>query len=294
MIWLIHAIAIPSLIAETPKIETVLIACGGEYVFLIEPTFGEKDREDWLWSWKAASSEEIDPEAHAWFRSTDDCKPYGDSILITSSSGGVALVDRVYLHCKFYTFAKNAHSACLAPRNRVAVAASFGGDQLMLFQMGKEPRQDKPLAVLPLKGAHGVEWDSEQRRLWALGTDDLLLVEVREEGATVELAIESSWKLPTTGGHDLSPTADGKGFFVTSNTNVYRFEKATGTFSLVPKLANLAKVKSVDQHRETGEIVYHQAEGKNWWSDTIRFKGINEVIRIPGERLYKVRWDLPR
>src|SRR5690606_39665031 len=143
---------------------------------------------------------------------TADCKPYGDEILITSSSGGVALVRRADKTCRFYTFSRNAHSACLIPGHRVAVASSFGGDQLQLFAIGTEPRQPKPLAVLPLVGAHGAEWDAKRERIWALGSEELQLVEVRDTAGEVQLIAERTWKLPTYGGHDLSPTADDRGY----------------------------------------------------------------------------------
>ena len=43
---------------------------------------------------------------------------------------------------------------------------------------------------------------------------------------------------------------------------------------------------------KTGKLVYHKATKEHWWSDTIRF-GNKKKMTLKGERLYKVRWDIP-
>ncbi len=271
-----------------------LICCGAAEVFILRTTMTGERAPERIWTWRAADSSAIEAAAHRTFATTDDCKPYGDEILITSSSGGVALIRRDDKTCRFYTFSRNAHSACLIPGRRVAVASSFGGDQLQLFEIGIQPRQPQPLAVLPLVGAHGAEWDEKRQRIWALGSEELQLVEVRDSAGEVELVAEQVWKLPTYGGHDLSPTADGRGYYITTDTAVYRFDTATGTFTSHPRLGDRKKVKSIDEQREGGRVVFHQATPEHWWSDTIRFDGTDTVLRLPDHRLYKVRWDQPR
>lgn len=270
-----------------------LICCGGEEVFILSLAEGKQAVGDRVWRWRAADSPEIPADARRWFRTTDECKPLTDAILITSSSGGVALVRRRDKRCLFYTHARNAHSACMLPGKRVAVASSFGGDELLVYAVGEPTKQAEPLARIPLRGAHGAVWDSGRRRLWALGSDELLLVQIKEGGDGVKLVTERTWKLPTPGGHDLSPVNDRRHLYVTTDTNVYRFDRAEGTFSPDAGLGKTARVKSVTQHPVTGEVVYHQATEKNWWSDTIRFVGGRGDIRLPDERLYKVRWDVP-
>jgi acetyl esterase/lipase len=269
-----------------------LVCCGGEEVFILPVNVESPGVDDRLWRWRATDSREIPADARPWFRTTDECKPLPDSILITSSSGGVALIRRADKRCRFYAFARNAHSACVAPGDRIAVASSFGGDELLLYAVGEAAGPAEPIARLPLVGAHGVLWDSQRERLWALGSDELVLVKIEQSG-DVRLIAEERWKLPTEGGHDLSPTRDENRLYVTTNRHVYQFAKAKGEFSLDPALGDQARVKSVAAHPAAGEVVYHQATEEHWWSDVIRFAGDRDDIRLPGERLYKVRWELP-
>jgi hypothetical protein len=158
-----------------------VICCGGSEVFVLAV---EQEAEEGksapakLWTWQAADSPEIPEAMRAQFRTTDECKSYGDRLLITSSSGGVALIQRRDKKCLFYTSAKNAHSACLLPGDRLAVASSYGGDELLIFSHA-EVTTATPLARLKLVGAHGVVWDEKRSRLWALGGEELHLVEIR-------------------------------------------------------------------------------------------------------------------
>lgn len=270
-----------------------LICCGDKEVFILGL---ERDRpavSDRTWRWRATDSPQVPEDKHDWFRSTDECKPYKDSILITASSGGVALIRRSDKACLFLAYGRNAHSACLMPDRRIAVASSFGGDEMLLFEQGDSTEEAEPIARLPLIGAHGVVWDNERERLWALGNERLLLLDVEADGETPSFVIEGEWQLPTPGGHDLSTLKDPAKLFVTSGKHVYRFDKETGEFELDEEIGDLGRVKSVTQNSATGEIVYHQAIEGDWASDTIRFVGERKEIIVENERLYKVRWDLP-
>ena len=76
-----------------------LICCGGDEVFIISLDDEQSGVKDRLWSWQASDSPAIHANARGWFRSTDECKPLAHSILITSSSGGVALISRKDKRC---------------------------------------------------------------------------------------------------------------------------------------------------------------------------------------------------
>ena len=261
---------------------TDLICCGGEEVFIIDPTQPNCKK----WSWTAVDSPSIPEAFHKKFRSTDECKPYADgTILITSSSAGVALIEKKTKKCLFLAESKNAHSACLLPEGQVAIAASFGGDAMEFYDL-KSRKLDQSI---PLIGGHGSVWDASRECLWALGQVDLLKL-IKSNG---KWEIEKQWKLPTRGGHDLSPRyANLDELFLTSNSQVLIFNMASETFRLDNDIGEEAIVKSVDQHPVTRQIVYHQGSKGKWWSDTIRFVG-KESIQLEGERLYKVRWDVP-
>jgi hypothetical protein len=288
------AVLLSFLFAVEPAAPARLICCGGAEVFILPAGKDAPTEADRVWRWKAADSPEIPAEHHAKFRSTDECKPVGDFILITSSSGGVALVRRADKRAVFFTTAKNAHSACLLPGRRVAVCSSFGGDELLIHSLDKGGADAPPLAKIPLHGAHGALWDKPRKRLWALGDKELLLIEIRGEAPATEIVVERKWPLPTGGGHDLSFARDGKALLLTTVKSVYRFDTTAFEFSPYPGLAGLEHVKSVDEHPATGEVVFHRGAGKNWWSDTIRFLAPARTVRLEGERLYKIRWDIDR
>ena len=258
-----------------------LLLCGADRVWAFDPA-----NRTTTWSWQAKDSPEIPVGFRAAFRSTDECKPVGEYVLVTSSSGGVALIIRENKRCAFYTYARNAHSACLLPGMRVAVAASTGGDALMVFDRRKSGDTVQPIFTLPLKGAHGVLWDAHTESCWALGTDVLLQL-------NRNLKETARYPLPTPGGHDLSFTNRRGQFFITSNTRVYLFDMATRQFTPHAKIGDLPKIKSVDQHIHTGQIVYQQAMPQNWWGHHIHFEAHRNAYEFSNQRLYKIRWDLP-
>lgn len=292
---LVGALAFLSTASTFSQAGEQLIVCGGEEVFIIPADVTRPTEKDRLWRWRAADSPEIPADMRKKFRTTDECKPVkGDALLITSSSGGVALVRQRDKKCLFYTSATNAHSACLLPGRRVAVASSYGGNELLVFDLDHPGASEAPLARMQLYGAHGVVWDAQRERLWALGTKELLLVDLRGRGTSTELTVDKRLDLPTPGGHDLSPCRDGRHLFVTTKSHVYQFDTKAGRFAPQPGLADQPRVKSVDQHSTTGRVVFHQATEEHWWSDSIRFLAPSTTIQLPGERIYKVRWNVSR
>ncbi len=278
-----------------------LICCGMDEVFIIPATPGKLGESDKLWSWTAASSPEIPQSQHAQFRTTDECKPYDKWILITSSSGGVALVERDTKRAIYVASARNAHSACLLPEKRIAVASSFGGDELLIFSYS-DPASTTPIARTKLVGAHGTWWDVDGGKLYALGSEELLLVSLKTSAATdktalptLEIVVEKTWQLPEGDGHDLSPTAGGKSLLITSASKIHTLDLKSQTFAPFELLPEAKKVKSIDQHRESKRFVLQQADltSNNWWSNSLQLLDSLEKIELPDERLYKARWDQP-
>ena len=292
--FLILVAALLSQDGQVKPTDSLIICCGGEQVYILNLEDENPDIEHAVWKWSAKDSLRIPAEFHKSFRSTDECKPLTDSILITSSSGGVALIRRADKRCLFLAHAKNAHSACILPRNQIAVASSFGGVELLLYEIPHADDKLKlsiPVASIPLPGAHGTVWDEKRNRLWALGNEKLCLVEIRTMEDKTKLVIESEFVLPTRGGHDLSQMRDESKLFVTSNDHVYRFSKIDGSFKLDEEIGDQKRVKSATEHPVTGEIVYHMGTPEHWWSNSIRFPGKRSALRLPDQRLYKVRWD---
>ncbi len=269
-----------------------LICCSKAEVFIIESTSEGMESPNHKWNWQASDSTEIPEAMQSRFVNVADCKPVGKFILVVSSSSGVAIIQRSDRKCIFHTFATNAHSACLLPQQHIAIASSYGGDEIVIYSYQDIATSNNPDARLELHGAHGVYWDKQRSRLWGLGDSKLILVAITDTDNRMSLAVEKEWNLPTKGGHDLSPAQDGKSLFVTTDTQVYRFEMTEGLFKLDEDLGLKLKVKSVDQHPLSGEIVYQQA-GESWWGETVRFVGSDQTIEVPGERFYKFRWDAP-
>lgn len=262
-----------------------LICCGGSKVTVRDLKKPDKPS----WSWEATDSPSIPTSLHQAFRSTDECKPYsGGLLLITASSGGVALIEREGKRCRFLASARNAHSACLLPRHQLVVAASFGGDELQFFSRGDVRRPAVPVQRIRLVGAHGSVWDAQRNCLWALGDVELLRLQSASDG---RWSVKERWDLPSRGGHDLSPH-DDTNLFVTSSTQVFLFDRDRGLFSVHQSIGDRSKVKSVDRDPKTGAVVFHQGTATTWWSDTIRFLG-RPAIHLADTRLYKVRWDRP-
>ncbi len=267
-----------------------LIFCGSEEVFIIDIATPEVKK----WSWLAKQSPSIPADFHSRFRSTDDCKPYeGNLLLITSSSGGVALIDRTTKEIRFLAESKNAHSASLLPAHQIAIASSTDGDEVQFFDRNDQQKPATMVQSIPLQGAHGTVWDTDRGCLWALGEKELLaLVADTDTQPVSRWSVLTRTPLPSNGGHDLSPQRDGENLYVTTDTQVLLFHCDKLTFTVADGFGDQSKIKSVDRHAASDRIVFHQATAEHWWSDTIRFTD-GEKLKLMGERLYKVRWDSP-
>jgi hypothetical protein len=101
-----------------------LIVCGWDEVSILELKGEGEPRR--VWSWRANNAADLPDDVRGLFNTTDECKPIdgGGRVLIRSSGGGAAVVEREKSRLLFYGRAANAHSADLLPRNRIAVAAS--------------------------------------------------------------------------------------------------------------------------------------------------------------------------
>ncbi len=265
-----------------------LILCGDREVFILDRKAGGRK----VWSWIAADRPEIPENVRKQFGTTDDCKPVdgGSRILITSSGGGVALVERATGRALFWASVRNAHSAEILPGNRVLAASSYGkdGNRLVLFDLASP---GKELAVCELYGAHGAVWDPEARRVWTLGEKELHAYELKDwEAGTPALSLSLRMDLPDAGGHDLRPVPGTRRLVVTTGKGVWTFDRERRVFEPHEPLGNMEGIKSVDIHPRTGRTAFVKAE-TSWWSSRVSFLKPEGEIRLPGERLYKARWN---
>lgn len=262
-----------------------LVLCGGDEVFVVDLQ-GRKS-----WGWRAVEDPALPDAFRPLFRSTDECKPTADGrVVITSSGGAAAVVDRATRRATFWARVVNAHSAELLPRNRLAAAASVGqgGDRLLLFDLARPG--DPPLWSDALPSGHGVVWDADRGLLWALGGEELraYLLEAWD-GSAPRLTRLETHRLPSPGGHDLSPVPFSSRLLVTTGTEVLSFDRETRRFEPHPRLGKAAKVKGISVDPRTGRTAYVQAE-ESWWAFGVRFLEPDGRLNLPGRRLYKARW----
>ena len=150
----------PSPAAGQAPPDTELIVCGWDEVFILALGADVTPAHRKVWSWRAADSPQIPADMQSLFRTTDDCKPVdgGRRILISSSGGGVALVDRETRRASFVARVTNAHSIEMLPGGRIAAAASVSaagtGNRLAIF----DAADGRELASDELRSGHGVVW----------------------------------------------------------------------------------------------------------------------------------------
>jgi hypothetical protein len=268
-----------------------LLLCGQDEIFAIDVGTAEQGKLEKLWSWRAKDRPELPEALQKAFGTTDECKPLdgGAKVLISSSGGGCALVERPSGRVLWYARVPNAHSIERLPHNHVVVASSVAGEgnRLVVFDLA---RSEKPLNDVPLPSAHGVVWDEARQRLWALGSAELHCYSLRSwDRAAPALALEKKVPLPGIGGHDLQAVPGGADLVVSTHEHVYLFDRERQEFRLHPDLGGKVNVKSFSIDPTTGRVAYIQAEGGNWWTSRIGLLAPAGQIDLPQERLYKVR-----
>ena len=281
--------------------------------------FALRMNQDWsaawpMWVWTAGQWEELSPVHRAWFMAMDDVKSVlgGTHLLVTSSRGGVALINKADGSCAFYAESTNAHSAELVRDRWIVVCSSQRGDQLQVFNRFDENRPATLLTAIPLQAAHGAVYDWRTEILWALGENELLKTKIVEGPGDQPVKIEvlQRFPLPAPSGHDLYPyfhykhsssrTPDtARGLFVTSGEGVYVFDLAAETFGPFAPLAKESDVKCIGDNLRTGQILYTKADTDTLFTTNIRFLEPSEVRALPGKigtyktQIYKARWSQP-
>lgn len=269
-----------------------LILCGGDEVFALRIIGSGKISTNRVWSWRARDCPNLPENLRDKFGTTDECKPVGDGkrILITSSGGGVALVERASGKALFSAFVGNAHSAEMLPRNRVVVAGSTHaeGNRLAVFDFGQP---GEAIHVTELHSAHGVAWDEKRQILWALGYEELNGYRLANwAGAEPRLHLADSYPLPDPGGHDLQITPKCDILVLTTGSHVYVFNPERRAFFPHMTWGNKGGVKCVSINPKTGLTALIQGSDRQWWSDTVQWLDFETALKLPGERLYKARW----
>lgn len=267
--------------------ELVLCEQASDRVIIL-PADAGWDESEILWSWSAQTSPGLPAEHRPWFSLPSEAKPVVSltQLLITAAGGGVALVRLADQQVLFHAYAgQNPHSAELLPDGQL-VAASSTDDRLRLFRTGADTASYTDY-VLP--GAHGVVWDAQGQRLWALGYGELRAYAYLGTGERSFLEPMESVELPGTGGHDLFPRLGRPSLFVTTDLGVWEFDLASRRFVPVELLEGQLRVKSIGELLPDGPLVFLSA-CEEWWCDTVRFAGPSGRRAWAGARFYKARW----
>ena len=279
---------------SVPGYTSELVVCGWDEVFILGLSGPTDSTVTKIWSWRAADSQILPDSMKTRFASTDECKPVdgGKALLITSSSDGVAIVERATREVKFWASAVNAHSAELLPGGLVAVAASHRpdqpGDRLILFSQGTPGRE---LAHYELIWGHGVVWDSERELLYALADDHVRIFTVmpgKADGARLQDA--GRIDLPEGGGHDFFPVPSSSYLSISTGKHCWLLDRESGEVLPHPDIHEHDRVKSINVHPVTGQLAWTQAGEEHWWTGKVRMKNPDNTLEIPDYRIYKVRW----
>lgn len=266
-----------------------LILGGDDKVMIIDLNKSTETQKSITWEIKAVDIKGLPSDYLPLMRTVDDHKSVDRNrkLLICSSSGAAVLVDRKTRTALFYAKVPAAHSVDYLPGKRIAVALSTGngGNRLSIYD---EALSDQPLFSDSLYSGHGVVWNRSQKRLYALGYDELRAYSLSDwKSDRPKLKLEQRWKLPETGGHELFASSDDT-FLISTSRSVWRFRISDGSFAPFEPIANVPDVKSVYYNEKSRQLIYTKAE-ISWWTHNVYMENPEKVIRVPEMDLYKVR-----
>ncbi|HHV86601.1 MAG TPA: hypothetical protein GXX42_12440 [Petrimonas sp.] len=264
-----------------------IIVCGDSKVLIVEfPEQGDTIPHI-AWSWDAQIANDLPFEYRTRkFNSIDDCKSInnGEQLMISSSSGAIAIVNIEDNKVTFIADVPNAHSVEIIPGNKIIAAASTApeGNQLMLFDINQP---SKLLDTDSLYSAHGLVWDNRRNILFALGYDVLREYKINYEN---KLIVNDEWKIPGISGHDLSISQDGNNLFITEHTGAWIFNIENHSFSKIEQFPDAENIKSINQNKNH-LYVYTVAE-ESWWTYQVKFFNPSGYLSFPNLRVYKARF----
>ncbi len=263
------------------------LVCGDSKILLVDYTNSIDSIPKIMWSWDAHLAEDL-PELYRTrlFNTMDDCKSInnGKSILVSSSSGAIGIIDMASKKMVFKAQVPNAHSVAVLPNNKIVAAASVSphGNKVMLFDRNQP---DTPLFTDSLYSAHGLVWVESAQLLFALGYDVLRAYQLGDNNTLVQ---KNEWKLPANGGHELSLLPDHSGLIVTEHTGSWTFHFTSLTFTKVEGVPDAENLKSLERHAN-GQFIFTVPE-ESWWTFHVNFKNPERRFAFPGMHVYKARW----
>lgn len=267
-----------------------MIVCGDDKVYIIDEKNSDGTNIKIVWQWQVAESRSQLPDVYQKYLNTiDECKSVDGNtkLLITSSNGGVLLLERKTKKCLFYARVPMAHSADLLPDQKIAVALSTHaqGNSIEIYDI-RQP--EKVLFKDALHSGHGAVWMSERNRFYALGFNELREYSLKNwNTSSPELKLEKTWEIPVKSGHDLFCVSKNE-LLISGHEGVCSFDIEQEQFTPFKPLQSVHNVKSVNYIAETNYLCYTKAE-ESWWTHNIYLENPNKTLTIPEMKIYKVR-----
>jgi WD40 repeat protein len=267
--------------------EKLFLVCGDSKVLLVDYNGSHDSIPQIIWSWDAHEAQDLpEPYRSRKFNSIDDCKAEdgGKEILLSSSSGAIAILNRQESKVLFYASVPNAHSVAKIPGNRLVAAASTAkdGNKIIMFDI-RHP--EIPLFSDSLYSAHGLVWNQRTRSLFALGFDVLREYKL---ASFHNLKLVNSWKIPGQGGHDLQLSPGGKSLLLTEHNGSWEFDLKAHRFGKISGFRDHPNTKSLGQHDSRQFMVTIPEE--SWWTFHVTFFNPDRKMVFRGMRVYKARW----
>ncbi len=246
--------------------------------------------ESILWKWNPEGDPNIPADRLKRFNHIDETKVVngGKQILVTSSTGGMALVDVATKQSVFTGYpGGSTHSADLLPDGTI-ITASSTGNFLMVFTRKDGEKTAHKTFKLTFADAHGVVWDKLLGLVWAVGKEAVICCRYNFDYENPQLTIVESFPLKPNPywGHDLILLEKERKLLMTGR-NMLEFDTMTGQYKLFLKRKS---VKSISIHPETGEQLV-QIPKENYWNDTVTLLNSDRKWTLPGNaKIYKARW----
>lgn len=269
-----------------------LLVCGSNKVYILNLKTSTPQKQDIEWEWIADNATDIPPKYKStYFKTMDECKQSNDGkkIFVTSSSGGVGVINKTDKKVLFYAYVPQAHSIEELPNGLIAVISSTHnlGNSIDLFDINKS---EQSLFRLSFTSGHGLVWHRSKKLLYAFGGKDLRTYKLEGDHTNSPiLTLEDRWSQPGSAGHDMQISPDSSTLILTDTKNVWSFNLSKQFFSSYLPLANKQNVKSISIHR-TDERILFQVPEESYWSFHINILQPSLKIPIPDMKVYKARW----
>ncbi len=263
------------------------------------------NKDDWSkpeWTWTTEEKTFNHPDGAKYRR---DPISKMDVIVLCASGGYAAVISYpggdVLSHVP--NAGGNPHSVELLPDGAFVVAASTGNYvRVYPRELYGEVDLSKNYTEIEFTDAHGVLWDDAINRLWVLGGNRLQGYGVTKDHKLVK-DDDLTFTLNSSGGHDLQPVYGTEDeFWITTNSNVIRFNKTTGKMSIRYEgwgnISALDHVKGIGSF-DDGTLLIAQQNGtyKEWNTNIITVGVYNEQTQlydlhereVPNGAYYKLR-----